>query len=60
MGDTLRGVGLTLRAGPDPEIDPGIAASPFTRKRGDEPGLGPLLPWVGEEPVEEAEQIDSC
>lgn len=59
MGDTLRGVGLTRRAEPDPEFDPWLV-SPFTHKRGDESGLGPPLPWVGVEPVEEAKHIDSC
>lgn len=60
MGDTLWGVGLTLRADPEPEFDPWLTGSPFTHKCGDESGLGPPLPWVGVEPVEDAEQIDSC
>lgn len=58
MGETLRGVGLTLKA--DPEVEPWLAVSPFTNKRGDESGLGPPLPWVGVEPVEDAEQVDKC
>lgn len=60
MGDTRRGVGLTLRAEPEPEFDPWLAASPFTHKRGDASGLGPPLPCVGVEPVEEAKQSDIC